>query len=112
MDNKITAQQAIMLNRVEEDLPSTTDIGKLDDDDELQEIMKRETKSLENLITQFKGSKDLLMHEILGLDKQLRSIWGLLKVKTVKKVHLDQHIMQERCKLEKIYNILDNTDVQ
>ena len=45
-------------------------------------------KSTENIISQLQGesSKDLLMGELLGLDKQLRSIRGLLKVEVSKKV--------------------------
>ena len=73
--NKATARQATMLNRGEEELPSTSDIAKMDDI-ELQEIMENVAKSTENLIVQLKGesSKDLPMHKLLGLDKQLRSI--------------------------------------
>ena len=36
------------------------------------------------------------MHELLGLDKQLRSIRGSLKVEVAKKVQLEESIMQER----------------
>ena len=34
----------------------------------------------------------LAMHKLLGLDKELRSIRGSLKVEMVKKVELQQHI--------------------
>ena len=40
------------------------------------------------------------MQELLGLDKQLRSIRGSLKVEVVKKVQLEEHIAKERRKLE------------
>ena len=92
--SKIMAQQAIALNRVEKELPSAANIGKLDNI-ELQEITDRATKSMENLIWQLEGksSKDLPIHKLLGLDKQLRSIRGALKRETVKKVQLEQHIM-------------------
>ena len=46
---------------------------------------------------------DLFEHplrELLGLDKQLRSIRGLLKVEVAKKVQLEEHIKKEHCKLE------------
>ena len=52
------------------------------------------------------------MRELLGLNKQLRSIQALLKVEAAKKVQLEQHIMQERRKLEEICKIPDHTDVQ
>ena len=40
------------------------------------------------------------MRELLGLDKQLRSIRGSLKVEVVKKVQLEEHIAKELRKLE------------
>ena len=46
---------------------------------------------------------DLLEHplrDLLGLDKQLRSIRGSLKVEVAKKVQLEKHIAKERQKLE------------
>ena len=44
------------------------------DDMELQEITENTAKSMENLIKQLEGSKDLPMCKLIGLDKQLRSI--------------------------------------
>ena len=41
------------------------------------------------------------MRELLGLDKQLRTIRGSLKVEVAKKVELEEHITKERRKLEK-----------
>ena len=46
---KLTARQAVMLNRVKEELPSTSDITKADDM-ELQEITENLSKSMEDLI--------------------------------------------------------------
>ena len=46
---------------------------------------------------------DLFEHplrELLGLDKQLRSIRGLLKVEVAKKLELEEHIDKECRKLE------------
>ena len=40
------------------------------------------------------------MQEPLGLDKQLRSIRGSLKVEVAKKVELEEHIAKEHRKLE------------
>ena len=94
---KVTAQQAIMLNRVEEKLPSASDVAKADDI-EFQEI----AKSREDLIAQFEGQEMLAMHELLGLDKQLRSIRGSLKVEVAKKVQLEESIKKEKHKLKEL----------
>ena len=40
------------------------------------------------------------LRELLGLDKQLRSIRGSLKVEVAKKVELEERIAKERRKLE------------
>ena len=39
-DRKLMAQQAVMLNRVEEELPSASDISKADNDFDLWELTK------------------------------------------------------------------------
>ena len=79
---KVTAGQAIMLNKVAEELPSESDITRADDT-ELQEILEKAS----GIISQIKyfqtDTEDLFehpLHELLGLDKQLRSIRGSLKV--------------------------------
>ena len=84
---------------MEEELLSVSDTAKADDI-ELQEIMESTAKSMEDLITQFEGQETLPMCEHLGLDKQLRSIWGSLKVEVAKKVQLEESIKKEKCKLE------------
>ena len=83
---KLTARQAAMLNRAEEELPYESDITKADDI-ELQEIMENASKSMEDLISRMRHDQsqmeDLfehLLHELLGLDKKIRSIRGSLKV--------------------------------
>ena len=98
---KMTAREAIMLNRVEEELPSASDIAKADDI-EPQDIAKNVTKSTEDLIAQFEGQETLPMQELLGLDKQLRSISSLLRVEVAKKVQLEENIEKEKCKLERL----------
>ena len=40
------------------------------------------------------------LRELLGLDKQLRSIRGSLKVEVAKKLELEEHIAKQRRKLE------------
>ena len=87
------------------ELPSSSEIAKADDI-ELEEI----AKSTEDLISQINEqtqTDDLFEHpfrELLGLDKQLRSIRGSLKVEVAKKVELDGHIELERIKLGEIQN--------
>ena len=88
-----------MMNKVKEALPSESHITKADDI-ELQEIMKNASKSMEDLITQFEGQETLPMRKLLGLDKQLRSIRGSLKVEVAKKVQLEENIKKEKCKLK------------
>ena len=85
-----------------EKLPSMSDIAKADEI-ELQEI----AKSMENLISQmsqtdnlFEGQETLPMRELLGLDKQLKSIRGSLKVEVAKKAQLEERIKKEHHKLE------------
>ena len=99
---KVTARQAVMLNKAAEELPSTSDITKADDI-ELQEIAEKAS----NLIFQIKDvqtdTDDLFEHplrELLGLDAQLRSIRGSLKVEVAKKVQLEERIKKEHRKLE------------
>ena len=95
--SKLTARQAVMLNKVKEELPSASDITKVDDI-ELPEIAEKASKSMEDLIFQISNRSqmdDLLEHpsrELLGLDKQLRIIRGLLKVEAAKKVQLEENI--------------------
>ena len=87
-----------MLNEAEGGMPSACDIDKANDI-ELQEI----AKSMENLISQKSQTDDLFEYtllELLGLDKQLRSIRGLLKVEVAKKVQLEECIKKEHCKLK------------
>ena len=84
-------------------LPSSSEIAKADEI-ELEEI----AKSTEDLISQINKqtqTEDLFenpVRELLGLDKQLRSIRGSLKVEAAKKVQLDGHIEMEKIKLGEI----------
>ena len=95
---RLTARQAVMLNKTQDELPSESDITKADDI-ELQEIVENASRSIENLNQQV-PTKDLPMRKLLGLDKQLRSIRGPLKVEVAKKVQLEEHIKKEHRKLE------------
>ena len=86
------------LNKAQEELPSASDITGVDDI-ELQEIAE---KALD-IISQIKDVQTDMdelfehpLHELLGLDKQLRSIRGSLKVEVAKKVELEERIAKER----------------
>ena len=100
---KVTAQQAVMLNKAAEELPSESDITKADDI-ELQVIVEKTSGIISQIKDVQTDTEDLFEHplqEILGLDKQLRTIRGSLKVEVAKKVELEEHITKERQKLEK-----------
>ena len=92
----ITACQFMASYRVGSQLPSISDITGADDI-ELQEIAKKASRSIENLNQQVQEEPTgyLPMQELLGLDKQLRSIRGLLKVEVAKKVQLEECITKE-----------------
>ena len=81
-----TPRQAVTLNKAEEELPPTSNVARANDI-ELQEITENVARSMENLIVQLDGesSEDLPISELLGLDKQLRSIRGSLRVEVAKK---------------------------
>ena len=83
---KVTARHAVMLNKAAEELPSESDITGADDT-ELQEIAEKASGIISHLNDQQSQTDDLFEHplrELLGLDKQLRSIRGLLKVEVAK----------------------------
>ena len=99
---KLTARQAVMLNKAAEELPSESDIAKADDI-ELQEISEKASGIISQIKDVQTDTEDLFEHllrKLLGLDKQLRSIRGSLKVEVAKKVELEEHITKERRKLE------------
>ena len=101
---KVTAQQAVMLNKAAEELPSESDITKADDI-ELQEIAEKASGIISQIKDVQTNTDDLFEHplrELLSLDKQLRSIRGSLKVEVTKKVQLDWHIEMEKIKLGEI----------
>ena len=100
---KLTAWQAVMLNKAAEELPSESDITKADDI-ELQAIVEKALGIISQIKDFQTDTEDLFKHplrELLGLDKQLRSIRGSLKVEVAKKVELDRHIEWKRSSLEK-----------
>ena len=106
---KLTVRQAVMLNKAAEELLSESDVTKVDDI-ELQEIAEK----ISGIISQIKDiqtdTEDLFKHplrELLGLDKQLGSIRGSLKVDVAKKTQLDGYI--EMVKIKTIQDIQKTT---
>ena len=84
------------------ELPSSSEIAKADDI-ELEEIAEKASDIISQIKDVQTDTDDLFEHplqELLGLDKQLRSIRGSLKVEVVKKVQLEEHIAKECQKLE------------
>ena len=99
---KVTARQAVMLNIASEELPSESDITRADDI-ELQEIAEKASDIISQIKDVQTDTDDIFEHplrELLGLDKQLRSIRGSLNVEIAKKVDLEEHITKEQRKLE------------
>ena len=95
---KVTARQAVMLNKAAEELPSESEITKADDT-ELQEIAEKASGIISQIKDVQTDTEDLFEHplrELLGLDKQLRTIPSSLKVEVAKKVELEEHITKER----------------
>ena len=91
-----------MLNKAAEELPSESDITKADDT-ELQEIVEKASDIISQIKDIQTDKEDLFEHplrELLGLDKQLRSIRVSLKVEVAKKVELEEHIAKEHGRLE------------
>ena len=68
----ISAHQFMASYRAGSQLPSTSDITRVDDI-ELKEIAEKALRSIENLNQQVQEepTEDLLMRELLGLDTQL-----------------------------------------
>ena len=99
---RVTTQQAVMLNKAAEELPSESDITTADDI-ELHEIVEKASGIISQIKDIQTDTEDLFEHplrELLGLDKQLRSIRGSLKAEVAKNVGLEVHITKERRKLE------------
>ena len=92
---KVTARHTVMLNRVEEELPSASDVAKADEI-KLEEVTENAARNTEALIAQSEGQETLPMCEFPDLDKQLRSIRALLKVEMAKKVKLYSKILRKK----------------
>ena len=90
------------------ELPSSSEIGKADDI-ELEEIAGKASDTISQIKDVQTDTDDIFEHplqELIGLDKQLRSIRGSLKVEVMKKVQLEEHIAKECRKLEQFREYL------
>ena len=84
------------------ELPSSTEIAKAYDI-ELEEIAEKASDIISQIKDVQTDTDDLFEHplrKLPGLDKQLRSIRGCLKVEVAKKFQLEEHITKECRKLE------------
>ena len=98
---EVTARQAAMLNKAQEELPSESDITGADDI-ELQEIAEKALGIISQIKDVQTGTDELFENplcELLSLDKQLRSIRGSLKAEVAKK-------LEEQRKLEEFQEYL------
>ena len=106
---KLTSRKSAMLRRTERELPSASDVTKADEI-ELKEITDKSITSMDDLIHELSSDRGTqtgeddpdmpTMRELQGLDKELRSIRGSLKVEAAKKVEIKQKLTQEYRKLE------------
>ena len=103
--SSVSARKALMK------MPSASDIGKANEI-EMQELTRKAIDVNEDLIREISSDRGTqtgeddpdmpTMRELVGLDKELRSIRGSLKVEATKKVEIEQHIEREKRKLEEI----------
>ena len=111
---KLTARQAVMLNKAEEDLPSESDITKVDDI-ELQEIAEKTSgiiSQIKDVQTDTENLFEHSLHKLLGLDKQLRSIRGSLKVEVEKRFSWKSSSLKSAKSLRNSENIPEFTITQ
>ena len=108
---KVTPQEAAMLNKTEEELPTASAIDRANDI-EMQELTAKASKSAKDLINEISSDRgtqtdDLFeqpLRELLGLDKELKTIRGSLQVEVAKKGQLEQHIVRDKAKLAEMEN--------
>ena len=62
---KVTVREAVMLNKVKEELSSASDVDKADDI-ELQEIMGNASRSIEDLILHMPQTDKYPLRDLLG----------------------------------------------
>ena len=102
------------MNKIQKELPSASDIERANDPEliEMTEIaMSADKHFLNEIFRRTQTGEDdpgqPTMRDLVGLDKELRSIRGSLKVEVAKKVELDQKLEKEKAKLETLKNSTD-----
>ena len=111
---KVTARQAVMLNKAAEELPSESDITGADDI-ELQEIAEKASDIISQIKDIQTDTEDLFEHplrELLGLDKQLRTIRGSLKVEVAKSLSWKSALLKSVASSRNFENIPEFTMTQ
>ena len=111
---KVTARQAVMLNKAAEELPSESDITGADDI-ELQEIAEKASDIISQIKDLQTETEDLFKHllrKLLGLDKQLRTIRGSLKVEVAKRLSWKNTSLKSAESKRNSESILENTMTQ
>ena len=114
--SRFLARQATMLNKIEEEPPSTSKLTKASDV-KLENLTDMVTTNVEEMLHMERDiqTDDLFeypLREVLGLDKELKNIRGSLASEVAKKVQLEQHIEKKKGKLEEIVNDTIYTDEQ
>ena len=112
--SKVTARQAEMLNKAAEELPSASDITRVDDI-ELQEIAEKASDIISQIKDIQTDTDDLFEHplrELLGLDKQCRTIRGSLKVEVAKSLSWKSALLKSIASSRNFKNIPEFTMMQ
>ena len=110
--SKVTARQGVMLNKAVEELPSESDITGVDDI-ELQEIAEKASDIISQIKDVQTDTDDLFEHplqELPGLDTQLRSIQGSLKVEVAKRFSWKSASLKSNESSRNFENILEFTN--
>ena len=120
---KVTARKAVMLNEAAEEVPSESDITKADDI-KLQEISEKASGIISQINYQTQtddlfehgpagsGALPLPLCQLLGLDTQLRSIRGSLKVEVAKRFSWKNTSLNNNESSRNFENILEFTMMQ
>ena len=111
---KVTVQQAVMLNKAAEELPSASDITGADDI-ELQEIAEKASGIISQIKDVQTDTEELFehpLHDLSGLDKQFRSIRGSPKVEVAKRFSWKSALLKSIETSRNFENILEFTMMQ
>ena len=115
-DSKVSARQAMELNKLNQDLPSTSDIDNASNI-ELINIADQVHRSIENLehvsqSTQTDNLFELPMRELLSLDKEARTRTGHIKTLNSKMVSINQEIEEIQNKIDVLENSTEYNEAE